>query len=174
MLAGYLDVATDEVVLTTERFGKAALAENPALPRLEFNVSHSGDQGLLAVTPRLRVGVDVEKHGRAVNLAAVAESTFTHYETHTWRSVPEEGTVQGFFDTWVLKEAFVKATGLGIGYGLRNFEVSIVGEPVLRSIHGNEEVAKGWTLVLLDSDAGYSSGLAVEGSDIGHLTFEIE
>src|SRR3954468_14605840 len=75
---------------------------------LQFNVSHSGGAGLIAVAGT-DVGIDVEKIAPRNDLPGLAKRVFT---------VSEREAISGedlaFYRHWVAKEAFVKATGRGV------------------------------------------------------------
>lgn len=88
-----------------------------------FNVSHSGDWVLCAVSDK-QIGVDIEmvKPFRAGMIARY----FTHAEaTYVWDgNAPLEGNVTDpdtctrFYRVWTAKEAYVKMTGTGISTDL--------------------------------------------------------
>jgi 4'-phosphopantetheinyl transferase len=95
-----------------------------ALP-LRFSLSHT--DGLVAATVTLHrdVGLDVEALCRPVDdmdgiirFFAAEESAFmNHYAWGRRR--------RAFFEIWTMKEAFVKATGLGLSLPLDQFVVSL-------------------------------------------------
>ena len=99
--------------------------------------------------------------------------------TSTWRraisrpakrnalnALPPEQSERAFFHVWTRKEAFLKATGLGLSHGLERFEVSVPPDEPCRLLHidGDAEVAARWTLRQLGAGAGYVGALAVEGT----------
>ncbi|TMD63678.1 MAG: 4'-phosphopantetheinyl transferase superfamily protein [Chloroflexi bacterium] len=82
----------------------------------------------------------------------------------TW--VPHR--IEGFFNCWTRKEAYIKARGEGLSTPLDQFEVSVVpGEPaeLLNSEQHPEEVTC-WSLHSLIPATGYMAALAIEGHDI--------
>jgi 4'-phosphopantetheinyl transferase len=86
ILARYVEESPGRIELRLERRGKPALAGGPA--PLHFNLSHSGDLALVAVSGEREVGIDVEMHGtRAAS----------------------------FYSDWVRKEAIAKCLGVGLG-----------------------------------------------------------
>ena len=81
---------------------------------LHFNISHSGDYAICAVSDT-EVGCDIEKTGELkMNLA---ERFFTPEERLVVKT-PED-----FFKIWVKKESVVKCTGEGLSRGLDTFSV---------------------------------------------------
>lgn len=92
---------------------------------ISFNVSHSGNHGLIAVTARGRVGVDVEELDPKRKLELLIESAFTAAERADLDSV--EGTERRrlFFCMWTIKEALMKGVGMGLALGMTTFEVPV-------------------------------------------------
>lgn len=173
VLGAYLGVRPAEVPITTGPHGKGALDTGNHENTLEFNLSHSGDLGLVAVARSVPVGVDIERHDPTRNLGDLAKSTFSSRELARWLSLPEAGRTTAFFDTWARKEAFVKASGRGIGFGLRRFEVSVGRDPVrIEAIDGDAEEAGCWNLHALEPGEGYSGAVVAKHPNIRPECFE--
>lgn len=147
-------------------FGKPALASvGSASRKLEFNLSHSGDWALIAVAAQ-SVGVDVERWDAAVECLELAEHYFSHAERLALRSlVTGEALTRGFFQAWSRKEAYLKATGMGISDGLHHFDVSLhPDEPAALLADRNDPAARDrWSMASVDVGAGYSAAVVVEG-----------
>ncbi|MBX3227390.1 MAG: 4'-phosphopantetheinyl transferase superfamily protein [Labilithrix sp.] len=92
--------------------------------RIGFNVSHSDDVIACAFTRTLDVGVDVERvepqrtHG-------VAHRFFAAREVADLRRRDEAERARVFFDYWTLKEAYIKARGLGLALPLDAFAFTL-------------------------------------------------
>lgn len=145
-------------------YGKPALAGGQAP---SFNLSHSGDLVLYAVTAGRVVGVDVEQMRVDFATAEVAERFFAPEERDTLRGLPAELHTQGFYNCWTRKEAYIKARGEGLSIPLDRFEVTLIpGAPaaLLHSEGGREETAR-WRLEELDPGPAYAAAVAVEGHD---------
>lgn len=105
--------------------GKPEIAAAMGLPRLRFNLSHT--QGLVAcvVTLDRQCGVDVE-HARTMrDMHGVADTVFSEAEIAWLRTQPEEKQAPTFFTFWTLKEAYIKATGEGLGGPLKSISFDI-------------------------------------------------
>lgn len=101
----------------------------PALPGFCFNLSHSGERVLCAVSPS-PVGCDIEL-SRRVDLAIARR--FFHPDERAWLlSLPEAEREAAFFRLWTCKESFVKALGLGLSLPLDSFAVSLEDGIALR------------------------------------------
>ena len=83
---------------------------------LHFNLSHSGDYALIAVSPDADVGVDIEQHRERVSWREIGARFFTPREIEAMQSPAD------FFRFWTIKEAVLKASGSGLGGGLANVE----------------------------------------------------
>lgn len=142
--------------------GKPAL-EGDRVP--SFNLSHSGDLVLYAVTAGRVVGIDVEQMRVDFATAEIADRFFAPQERDTLRRLPAELHTQAFYNCWTRKEAYIKARGQGLSIPLDQFEVSLIpGMPaaLLHSQAGQEEAAR-WRLQELDPDPAYAAAVAVEG-----------
>jgi 4'-phosphopantetheinyl transferase len=164
LLAGYLSVPPAVLVFTHGPAGKPLLAR-PEGSGLHFNVSHSHGLALFAFGVGLEVGVDVEALRPQEGHRDLARRFFSAAEAEALCALPPGQSEEAFFNAWTRKEAFLKATGLGLGYGSERVEVSLLpGEPArLLRIDGREEPAARWSLRELAPAAGYVGALAVAG-----------
>ena len=76
-----------------------------------FNLSHSGDCVVLALTRTGPVGVDVESRARAARSDALARHHYAPGEQRELADLPEPERRYRFFRLWTLKEACTKALG---------------------------------------------------------------
>ncbi|MDX2205396.1 MAG: 4'-phosphopantetheinyl transferase superfamily protein [Hyphomicrobiaceae bacterium] len=90
---------------------------------LSFNISHTNGLAAVAVTSGCEIGLDVERIDRCVDFAGVAASVFTPRETDDVLLREPDGVAERFFDLWTLKEAYIKARGLGFSLSPASFEV---------------------------------------------------
>jgi 4'-phosphopantetheinyl transferase len=103
-----------EVVLTTGLFGKPELAGN--YDELTFNLSHSGDDSLIAIARGFPVGVDIERDSTIVDTEAIARHFFTPGERSLLETASPGERRRRFLAIWTAKEAYAK--GLGLGFAL--------------------------------------------------------
>jgi 4'-phosphopantetheinyl transferase len=85
-----------------------------------FNLSHSDGMVACAVSERTEVGVDVENLDQHAALELSA-TYFAASEQRWLRSLPTAAQRLGFFRLWTLKEAYIKATGMGLAQPLDAF-----------------------------------------------------
>jgi 4'-phosphopantetheinyl transferase len=110
LLGLYLD--TDPVGL---RFSLGVHGK-PSLdpPTISFNLSHSGDVGLYAVSSSGDVGVDVELQRETTDVMAVAARTFDPQEVAHLQALGERERTNAFLRAWVRHEAELKRLGIGL------------------------------------------------------------
>ncbi len=164
LLGSYLGLAGRDVSFRTATRGKPYVAGDPA--PLQFNLSHSGDLALVAVARDRELGVDLEQHRASVATGPVAERYFSRQEVASLRALPPEERIEAFFRVWTRKEAFMKATGAGLSYGLSQFTVSVDDPPAILESRREPQDAGTWMLVHLDPAPGYSGALALPAGSV--------
>lgn len=115
ILAAYLDEAPTSIVLGNRQGGKPRLLKPPE--DLEFNLSHTGHIGLLAVSSGLPVGIDIEKSRPISQLQRIADRVLDPITMASLRTVAPEQKTDAFFRLWTLMEATQKSMGKGIFAG---------------------------------------------------------
>ena len=93
----------------------------PHLPGgIDFNISHSGDYLLCAVTNEMRVGIDIEQ------INPVDFSDFTNLMTEEqWRTIRASANpLRAFFTFWAIKESIIKADGRGLSIPLNDIIIT--------------------------------------------------
>jgi 4'-phosphopantetheinyl transferase len=145
--------------------GKPALAETPGRSRLSFNLSHSQELILYAITREREIGVDVEHIRPISEFEQIAERCFSAREIAVFRALPPSQKLAAFFNAWTRKEACLKAMGDGLAFPMEQLDVSLSpGEPArLYDIKGYHSTVPHWSLQELTPAPGYVAALAVEG-----------
>jgi 4'-phosphopantetheinyl transferase len=148
--------------------GKPALAGEFAGAGVHFNLAHSEDMALIAVTRLGRVGVDVECIRPVKEMDALVARFFSARENEAFQKVVDAEKPAAFFNLWTRKEALLKATGEGITRSLSLVEVSFLpGERArLIAIAGDVEQAAQWSLRELSPAAGFTGAVAIESRGI--------
>ena len=91
-------------------------------PDFHFNVSHSGNW-VLCATGTLPMGIDIQQE-RPIK-SALLRRALSSQEQLFLKTVPTAKQLSTFFDMWCLKEAYCKATGLGLRIPLPSFTVTL-------------------------------------------------
>ena len=117
----YIDGATP---LRFGEHGKPSLAE---FPDVHFNLSHANGVTACIVTDG-ECGIDCECV-RPCRMR-VAKKVFSDEEQAALEAVGESGRDMLFFRIWTLKEAFVKALGIGISYPMNTVTFTLTDSTV--------------------------------------------
>ena len=118
LLSKYENIAPQAWKFEISELGKPEVS-NASTP-LRFNLSHNNEIIICAICLNKDIGCDIENLSRKISVDAIAKRFFSPSE-HVLISKDNER----FFEYWTLKEAFVKATGLGISQGLDTFSFEI-------------------------------------------------
>jgi 4'-phosphopantetheinyl transferase len=160
ILAQYLGLKPGEIVTSTGEFGKPYISKLLNINDLAFNLSHSGEVCLVAVSYGREIGVDVEKLRDDVAVEDLATRYFSKEEVTELQALPNALRRLGFFLCWTRKEAYVKAKASGLQAPLDQFSVSLTpGQPA--EIRGTE--AGGWTILSFEPAPGYVAAVVAEG-----------
>ena len=150
ILAAYLGEDPSALRFANGSHGKPALIDSRTFMR--FNLSHSDDLMLLAVTFGREVGVDLEAIRDHVHYEMLAEHYFSPEDQWALRITPTPHRCRRFFELWTRAEARLKARGVGLSED--------APAPNLYD----------YTVRSLEPAAGYAAAIAVEG-DASDLTF---
>ena len=163
VLGRYLDVPAARLAFTTNPHGKPALAA-PDHAWLHFNLAHSGDLALIALTRDHPLGIDVERLAPPDNLSRLVAQFFSPNENAAFRALPASKRVAAFFAGWTRKEAYIKALGVGGALPLDRFDVTLAPDEPARLLADRVHPANvaRWFLRDLDPDAPhYTAALAL-------------
>jgi 4'-phosphopantetheinyl transferase len=161
VLAEYVGEAPERLLLSAPAHRKPELASSGAPARVRFNLSHT--QGLIAcaIAGGREVGIDVERADRAVDALELAERFFAPSEITTLRALPAEGLLRGFFECWTLKEAYVKARGLGLALPFERFWFSADAPPRIVFAAGFDDDPVAWHFFRLQPGGQHLGAVAV-------------
>lgn len=128
VLSHYAAIEPNQWHFTSNQHGRPRIAFPLTDEPLEFNTSKSGDIVVCAVTRGISVGVDIESLDRPVPAGAV-ESIFAPSEIAALQELPLNDRNKRFFTHWTLKEAYVKARGLGLSLPLDSIAFNVSHSP---------------------------------------------
>ncbi len=113
LLAAYNKQAPNEVLLSYSRLNKPSLSDKSH--GLEFNFTDTQGYGVFVFSKFRHVGVDIENRFREINFKAIADRRFTVQELEF---VYQNGELnhERCLSIWTRKEAYGKATGMGINF----------------------------------------------------------
>lgn len=126
-LSRYVDVKPSAWVFEAGAHGKPHIAWPKVTPRLSFNLSNTTGMVACIVAADREVGVDVEERERGVRAIEVADRFFSPSEVRALRALPEAEQPARFITYWTLKEAYIKARGMGLAIPLDQFSFLLDG-----------------------------------------------
>lgn len=165
LLSAILRLPAESLRFERNEYGKPRLIR--AQERgLQFNLSHSGDLILVAITKGRAVGIDVERIRADLDLDDIAARFFSIDERKCLASVTGSRKSAAFFACWTRKEAYLKARGDGLSVPLDQFDVGVLPDehPQLLSTRHDPNEVRRWTLQTVPVPASYQAAVAAEGS----------
>ncbi len=144
--------------------GKPALND---FPEVQFNLTHSGELALLAVTRDVPLGIDVEQRARIVRSLPAIERQLSASERSELAGLTEPQRQATLARLWVCKEAWIKGTGEGLTRPLDSFDVSLTGDqPQLMATRPLAHQAAEWRLSAIELAEPYVAALAVQSPSV--------
>jgi 4'-phosphopantetheinyl transferase len=159
LLGAYLRLNPEQVEFHYTNFGKPYLASTDQRQQFEFNLSHSGEIVLIAVTPDAPIGVDVEKIHDLPNLDLIAARFFSYGEQLDLNKLSGQEKVSAFYHCWTRKESVIKACGEGLSLPLDSFQVSLLPGEQIQVKHSPD--LRPWFLHNVIINPGYAAAVAV-------------
>jgi 4'-phosphopantetheinyl transferase len=115
ILGAMLSEPADSLRFRSFAKGKPQLDRGPGIVGpLRFNVSHSDNLALIALSHGREVGVDVERLRPISEAERIVASFFTAAEQEAFAAIPEPERAAAFLRGWTRKEAVLKGLGMGI------------------------------------------------------------
>jgi 4'-phosphopantetheinyl transferase len=112
ILARYLELTPNNIVFTYGEQGKPELADQHD-QTLKFNLAHAGYWGVVALTIRADVGVDMEQIDQKLDYDKIAKNIFSADEIDRLQNTPILRRRRNFYRMWTRKEARLKLLGTG-------------------------------------------------------------
>ncbi len=125
VLSKYVNLSPREWAFSRSAYGRPEI-ENTSVQgeRLSFNLSHTSSMIVLAVSRQRALGIDIENYHRRKGTMDLARRYFAAQEAGALSQAPGHQLQCRFFEYWTLKEAYVKARGLGLSIALDKFSFS--------------------------------------------------
>jgi 4'-phosphopantetheinyl transferase len=166
VLGYYLSVDPQSIVYKNNPFGKPSLWQSVSEPDICFNMAHSAEMVAVAVTCRAAVGIDVECMREIQEVDHIITRNFSPEEQRYLRGSSERQDLERFFTCWTLKEAFIKAIGMGLSYPLQTFNIinSHTGTPVSGRVTLQESTERKWYQFPFQPHPSYRAAIVVENS----------
>ena len=123
VLCRQLDCRNEQLVFGASDHGKPYVVVQGKPAPISFNVSHSGAHGLIAFAAAGRLGVDVEERSTPRDLDGLIRSVLGPDEQADLALAHGCNKLYLFFNFWTIKEALIKALGLGLSLDMSQFEI---------------------------------------------------
>lgn len=124
--------------------GKPNIDPALGLPPLRFNLSHTKGMVACVIALDRDCGIDVERVRSMNDMKGIAEAVFSDAEIAFLNAQPEADWPQTFFTFWTLKEAYIKAIGLGLSVHLRKIIFNISSATTRATVNQEELTDAGW------------------------------
>ena len=110
LLARCLRCGPKDIVFEKNDYGKPFINKSPVF----FNVSHSGDYCVIALSKQAEIGIDIEVNNTSIDKAAIINRFFSKAEKEWVFAQDPKLLHELFYRTWTAKEAVCKALGVGL------------------------------------------------------------
>ena len=167
ILGEYLEVEPRRLRFDYSPLGKPSLAAEFG-GDLRFNLSHSHELALIAVTRGTAVGVDIEHLRPMSDMAAIVGRFFSSAERQAFEAVAADQQIAAFFRCWTRKEAYLKALGEGMSRALDSFDVTLSHEEPAELLHDaiDHTAPARWRFTHLEPAPNYIGACVVEGERV--------
>lgn len=171
ILSEYLNTHPAKITFSYADKGKPFLSDS----EIKFNISHSDNFAVYAVTSQTEIGIDTEKIKELPDALSIAKNYFSEMEVKQFSAVDENNYKQAFYNCWTRKEAFIKAIGEGLSFPLADFSVSFLQgeEPSMKWIKDKPEESLQWSIINLDLEKEYITSLAIRSRQFRLIAKEI-
>lgn len=116
-LGAAMGLDPDAVSLSRDAYGCPVLAHGD----WHTSLSHAEAAVAFAVSMGGPVGIDVEHEARAAGIADIADDIWHPSEHAAWSGTPGQARTAALLETWVRKEAYLKASGTGLREPMSRF-----------------------------------------------------
>jgi 4'-phosphopantetheinyl transferase len=154
LLSRYQNTSPEKIEFLYYPRGKPYIAD----VTLQFNISHSYEMAVYALTKDSAIGVDIEKTEKQFN-DSVAER-YLHPDEYAELSGLANGLrAMEFYRIWTRKEALIKAIGDGMHISLSSFSTATKGQPITINIAGEISL---WHLRDFNTLPAYQSAVVTQ------------
>jgi 4'-phosphopantetheinyl transferase len=174
-LAGrYLGIPPGELSFYAGSYGKPFISEQQNQTGLQFSISVTRQKIILAFTKGGHVGVDIEVVRPIEDIDSIAQRFFSPSEAALLRSQPHSEKVRHFYMLWTLKEALLKALGIGLTKGAHLFGARWKADGRIEIVDNRLDgfEPQRWFMKTLNCDEDYCMAIALGATgDIGMRFF---
>lgn len=144
ILAHYLEIDPTNIQINYGKYGKPFLGSNRIMSDIQFNLSHSENMVVIAVSLGRNVGVDIEKIRNLSDLDKLIATICSQREKDHFKQLTDVEKILSLFRCWTRKEAYLKAISTGMNKPMDQLTVSL------------ESGDRGQVFTIYDDLKGYS------------------
>ena len=165
ILSKYINCEPSTFKFNSDKRGKLFLCPSNQ-PSLFFNVSHSHDRLVIAVSRIRELGVDIEFTEEKRAILKIAKRYFSQQEFQDLCNLPKSLQVRRFYELWTLKESVLKAYGVGLSGHLSQikFAFPASGQIDMRFDLATHDSA-GWQSWQIETEGPYALALSIKSLD---------
>lgn len=162
VLSNYANVPHEAWSFDKNAYGKPHIAGPGSGRDLKFNLSHAKGLVACAVSRDYELGVDVESLQRDLDYAAFMSKVFAQAEVFALNQMPAPEQRRHFYSLWTLKEAYIKARGMGLALPLNGFWFDLNGPtPLAQFSERCPDTTAHWQFFLFEPTSEHVLALAV-------------
>lgn len=157
VLGAYLEKSPGQLSFDRAGSGKPQLCDQS----LQFNLSHTGDAVIMAVSRNASVGIDLESRNRNIDESALAAACLSVEETHALDAIAAAQRKSRLLQQWTRKEALLKALGTGLAHDpcKLNLGLTMDGQYMTRVHYAGQA----WLLTDIALGKAWLASIAFEG-----------
>jgi len=125
LIQSYAGIPAYDISFSQNKYGKPEILNGQNNTKLNFNLSNSQNWLCIGFILNESIGVDLEIIKPINDFYDVADKFFSDSEIKQLKTFSEKESLQAFYACWTGKEAFIKFSGEGLSYPLKQFEVKI-------------------------------------------------
>jgi 4'-phosphopantetheinyl transferase len=174
-LSKHGDVRPSDWRFDVNNYGKPSIESlDPQTRALSFSLSHTRGSAACAITSNALLGIDVERIDRSQLAQEIADRFFSKEEA-TWLS-RYSGDLRNirFTELWTLKEAFIKAIGVGLAVSpsvisFQFEEPACIGFSMPFTFHPHQ-----WHFALFEPSRDVRLGIAIQSATKAHFMMRLD
>lgn len=175
ILSHYANIPARLLAFIQNSAGKPSLYATHGKPPLHFSQSYTADSTVIAIAKEGPLGIDLESWTGHEDVEGVARTIFSTAEQAEWHALPGADKLEGFFNAWTRKEAYLKALGTGFSRPPQSFSVQLSPHLPPRLLHCEHDPAAShiWHLTSWQMESRQTLALATpfRPSRINHFTY---
>ncbi len=165
VLSCYFGIAPNEWVFSRSKKGKPEVT-NPQARLVRFNLTHTDGLAACVVTLSDDCGIDAERITNRHNIVGVAKRKFSIVEYEQLKRLTGRKQLEYFFERWILREAYVKARGIGLAFPMQELTFDTSGDRVsVCTTPELDDKKENWTFQLLRPSQEHVIAVAAKTAD---------